>query len=200
MTKKELRKIYLEKRRALSDAEFVQLSHLLCEQFFSGVDLAFIRVLHVFIPIDKNREPDTWLIIDRLRREFPHIRLSIPRVNQDDGTLENYFFEGLHQLKPNAWGIPEPTQGVPTPPEKIDMVIIPLLAFDKQGQRVGYGKGFYDRLLAGCRPDCKRVGISFFEAVDRIDDTQPHDQPLHLVITPGNTVAFQISGRIIPSL
>lgn len=190
MTKKELRKIFLQKRLALSEAEYLQLSHRLCEMFFAAVDLSFVKVLHIFIPIPKNREPDTWLIIDRIRREFPHIRISVPRVNLTESTLENFFLEGLHQLKPNVWGIPEPTQGLPTPSEKIDMVIIPMLAFDQQGQRVGYGKGFYDKLLSGCRPDCKRVGISFFDGVEHIDDVQSHDQPLHMVITPTQARTF----------
>ncbi len=190
MNKKELRKIFSQKRLALSEAEYLQLSHRLCEMFFASIDLSFVKVVHIFIPIAKNREPDTWLIIDRIRREFPHIRLSIPRVNQTEATLENFFLEGLHQLKPNVWGIPEPTQGVPTPSEKIDMVIMPMLAFDQEGQRVGYGKGFYDKLLAGCRADCKRVGLSFFDGMDHIDDVQSHDQPMHLVVTPTQVVSF----------
>jgi 5-formyltetrahydrofolate cyclo-ligase len=190
MTKKELRKIYLEKRRALSEAEFFQRNHHLCEQFFAAIDLSFVKVLHIFIPIEKNREPNTWLIIDRIRREFPQIRLSIPRVNQEESTLENFFFEGLHQLKLNTWGIPEPKQGVPTPLDKIDMVLIPLVAFDLAGHRVGYGKGFYDRLLAGCRPDCQRIGLSLFNAVEAIDDIQSHDKSLHQAVTPSEVVRF----------
>jgi 5-formyltetrahydrofolate cyclo-ligase len=190
MKKQALRKIYSQKRLEVSEPEYLQMNHRLCEIFFSTIDLSFIHVIHVFLPIEKNREPNTWLIIDRIRREFPHVRLSIPKVNQEDGTLDNYFFEGLHQLTPNAWGIPEPRQGIPTPSDKIDMVLIPLLAFDLQGQRVGYGRGFYDKLLAGCKADCKKIGLSFFPPVDNIDDVQPHDIPLHQVITPAGVVNF----------
>jgi 5-formyltetrahydrofolate cyclo-ligase len=184
MTKQQLRKIYLEKRKALSEGEYAQLSFQLYQNFFSNVDLSFIKVVHTFIPITSKREPDTLLIIDRIRREYPHIRISIPRVNTDRNELENFFFEGLHQLATNAWGIQEPKQGVSTESEKIDMVLVPLLVCDGTGHRVGYGKGFYDKFLKHCRPDVKKIGISLFEPVDAIEDTHSADIPLTALLTP----------------
>ncbi|MFD1000158.1 5-formyltetrahydrofolate cyclo-ligase [Ohtaekwangia kribbensis] len=191
MTKAELRKIYLAKRKSISEAEYLQLNHQLCENFFALVDLSFIRVLHTFIPIEKNREPNTWLIIDRIRREFPHIRLSIPKINTETGGLENFFLEGMHQLTLNTWGILEPKQGIPTEPEKIDMVLVPMLTFDMNGQRVGYGKGFYDRFLATCRPTVKSVGLSLYEPVEIIQDIEDHDVPLTYCVTPTQAFSFQ---------
>ena len=190
MTKQELRKIYLNKRKALSQAEYIQLSHQLCENFFAGVDLSFVKVLHTFLPITEKREPDTWLIIDRIRREFPHIRLSIPRVNTASNKLENFYFEGLHQLETSNWGVPEPKQGIPTPTAKVDMVLVPLLAYDMQGHRLGYGKGYYDKLLAHCRPDTKKTGLSFFKAENRLP---AHDADIRLneIVTPSGLLAFQ---------
>jgi 5-formyltetrahydrofolate cyclo-ligase len=190
MTKQQLRKIFLQKRSSLSEAEYFQLNYQLCEIFFAGIDLSFIKVLHTFIPIEKNKEPNTWLLIDRIRREFPHIRLSIPRVNSETGELESFFFEGLHQLQPNTWGIPEPKQGVPVEPEKIDMVLVPLLAFDKKGNRVGYGKGFYDKFLITCKPACQKIGISLFNEVDEIEDIDDHDIPVNKVVTPDNIFTY----------
>ncbi len=70
------------------------------------------------------------------------------------------------------------------------MVLIPLLAFDLQGNRVGYGKGFYDKLLSDCRPSCIRVGLSLFDATDNITDINNLDQPLSLAITPSGMVSF----------
>ena len=86
--------------------------------------------------------------------------------------------------------IPEPRTGVPTPDEKIDMVIVPLLAFDEQGFRVGYGKGFYDRFLKRTRPECKKVGLSYFVAEKRIDDVDAHDVPLDQCVTPEGVMQF----------
>lgn len=184
MTKQELRKIYLAKRQSLSEAEYGQLNFQLYQNFFSAVDLSFIRVFHIFLPIISKHEPDTWLIIDRIRREFPHIRISIPKVNDQKGELENFYFEGLHQLTTNEWGIQEPKQGIPTEPEKIDFVLVPLLAFDLQGHRVGYGKGYYDKLLASCGNHCNKCGISFFDPEENINGIIPTDIPLDFCITP----------------
>lgn len=184
MTKQELRKLYLDKRQQLSEAAYLSACHQLCEYFFAAIDLSFVRVVHVFLPIEKKREPNTWLIIDRIRREFPHIRLVVPRVNAATGEMDNFFYEGLHQLEHNAWGIAEPRQGVPAPTEKIDMVLIPLLAFDHQGNRVGYGKGFYDKFLAQCRANCRRIGLSLFPPIEHIDDIDVLDQPLEYAVTP----------------
>ncbi|MBX2964532.1 MAG: 5-formyltetrahydrofolate cyclo-ligase [Cyclobacteriaceae bacterium] len=190
MTKKELRKKYLQQRQSLTENEYLSLNRQLCEQFFANIDLSFVKVVHTFIPVIEKREVDTWLIIDRIRREFPHIRLSIPKVNPQTNQLDNYFFEGLHQLKKNNWGILEPQQGTPTPPEKIDLVLVPLLAFDKQGNRVGYGKGYYDKFLSACRPGCKKTGLSLFEAVNKIDDVHEWDVPLDHCVSPSGIQMF----------
>ncbi|MCU0398827.1 MAG: 5-formyltetrahydrofolate cyclo-ligase, partial [Cyclobacteriaceae bacterium] len=114
MTKQELRRLYTQKRVDMTEAEYLQLNHTLCELFFANVDLSFVHVLHTFLPLAQKHEPDTWLIIERIRREFPQIRLSIPKVNREKDELENFYFEGLHQLETNAWGIQEPKQGIPT--------------------------------------------------------------------------------------
>ncbi len=189
MTKQELRKTYLDKRKQLTAAECAHFNLQLYNFFFSSIDLSFVNVLHTYLPIIKNNEPDTWMIVDRVRREFPNVRISIPRITPE-GELEHIYFEGLHQLQTNAWGIQEPRQGSPTPPEKIDLVLVPLLAVDKQGHRVGYGKGYYDRFLKRCRGDCNKIGLSFFDVIERIDDVDNHDIMLNSCITPQRNLNF----------
>ncbi|MFZ1808938.1 MAG: 5-formyltetrahydrofolate cyclo-ligase [Cyclobacteriaceae bacterium] len=191
MTKKELRKVYLEKRKEITESTYLQFNHAISEQFFSLVDLSFIKVVHSFLPITANKEFDTWLIIDRIRREFPHIRLSIPRINKKTDLLENLYFEGLHQLESNSWGIQQPKQGVPTEHEKIDLVIVPLLSFDQTGHRVGYGKGYYDRFLSSCRKDCQKIGVSFFSPIEKISDTNNNDFRLTSCLTPDRLYSFE---------
>ena len=188
MTKQELRKIYLRKRIELSDAEWVRLNKQLVDNFLSVPELSSIGVLHTFLPIKKNREVDTWVIIERLTKKFPEIRISIPRINNQSGGLDNFYFEGTGQLANNTWGIPEPVYGIPTPTEAIDAVLVPLLAFDKKGNRVGYGRGFYDKFLATCRPDCKKIGLSFFDMIGKIDGIDEKDIPLNLVVTSAAVV------------
>lgn len=190
MTKAALRKVYLNKRVALSEKEFLQISYQLCENFFSFFDLTLTSVVHVFIPLEKKREPNTWLIIERIRKEFPHIRLSLPRVNVEATEIENFYFESILQLTPNAWGILEPKDGIVTQPEDISMVLVPMLIFDVKGNRVGYGKGFYDNFLSQCTTRTKLVGLSLFEPVDEIEDVEEHDVALNFCITPQKSYTF----------
>ena len=184
MTKKELRKVYLNKRKELSEEMFLQLNERLCDNFFANVKLSEIQVLHIFLPIERNREVNTWLIIDRLKKDFAHVRIAIPKINNQSAELEHYYFEDKQQLEINTWEIPEPVKGIPTPVEKIDAVLVPLLAFDRHGHRLGYGRGFYDRFLANCRPDCKKIGVSFFEMEEKIEGIDDKDIPLDMIITP----------------
>jgi 5-formyltetrahydrofolate cyclo-ligase len=188
--KEALRKTFLEKRKALSPGEIAQRNQLLYHSFFHHFDFSFVKVIHTYLPLEKNNEPDTWQILDKIKRDFPHVRISVPKVNRSTNELENIFFEGLHQIEPNAWGIPEPKQGVPTPSDKIDFVIVPLLAFDKTGNRVGYGRGYYDRFLKDCRGDFKKTGLSFFDPVDEITDTNNYDIKLNGCVTPSKVIFF----------
>lgn len=184
MTKKELRKIYLNKRTNLSEEEYEQLNQQLCDHFFKAIDLSGIFVLHTFLPIKRTREVNTWLIIDRIKKDFPQLKVAVPKINNQTSELEHYYLESPEQLKNNTWEIPEPVYGIPTPTNKIDIVLVPLLAFDKQGHRLGYGRGFYDKFLAGCRPDCVKIGLSFFEAEEIITGINEKDIPLNLIVTP----------------
>jgi 5-formyltetrahydrofolate cyclo-ligase len=70
-------------------------------------------------------------------------------------------------------------------------VLIPLLAFDKSGQRVGYGRGFYDKFLATLKSDVKKIGLSFFPPVDEVSNTHAQDLPLEVVVTPNGVLNLQ---------
>jgi 5-formyltetrahydrofolate cyclo-ligase len=190
MTKQEIRKIYLQKRSSLNAAEYLKLSQQICDQFFLEQDLTHIKVIHTFLPIEKHNEPNTWFIIERIRKEYTAIKISIPRINNQAGIIENFYFENHDQLKQNILGIPEPRQGIPTEPQGIDLVLVPLLAFDVAGHRVGYGKGFYDKFLQTCHDQCRKVGLSLFEPVDLIKDINHYDKKLNMVITPEKVYTF----------
>jgi 5-formyltetrahydrofolate cyclo-ligase len=190
MTKQELRIKYFVKRKKLTQSEVEVHSKLICENFFSSTDLSSVSVIHTFLPIRKNNEPDSWLIINRLKKEFPQIKISVPKVHSSTGELCHYYLEPSSSLLENPWGIPEIHEGNSTHLEDIDIVLIPLLAFDFAGHRVGYGKGFYDKFLAGCKGATLRIGLSLFDGVERIDDIDTYDQPLHFCITPKETHAF----------
>ena len=184
MTKAELRKFYLNERLSLSERDLAQFNRDICDNFFNHIDLQKVKVLHSFIPMENTKEPDTWMIINRVRKNFHHIRISVPKINVQLISIENYDYENPGQLKPNAWGIPEPEYGEATDTSDVDMVLVPMLIADQFGNRVGYGKGFYDKFLATCKGSCIPVGLCFYEPILRIDDVNGLDMPLKYCVTP----------------
>ncbi len=183
MTKHELRKLFKARREQLSQAEYDELNQQLLQRF-AGLDLSGVSCIHLFLPIRKFKEPDTFLIREWLKEHHPHIRRAFPKANFADHTIQNYADDDQLELAVNAFGISEPVSGNLIPIQQVDLMLIPLLAHDQQGYRVGYGKGFYDRLMAQCRPGTRFIGLSFFEAVDRIDDVNEYDMKMDLTLTP----------------
>ena len=183
MTKAEIRKQYITKRKQLSQAEYNCLNQELLQQF-QQLDLSAVKVIHLFLPIHERKEPDTFLIRQWLEANHPQITRVFPKADFAHHTMQNFADDESLELAVNAFGIPEPVVGNLTNPTQIDLVLVPLLAFDKQGYRVGYGKGFYDRFIAQCRADVRLVGLSFFEPVNYISDINPFDRKLNECLTP----------------
>ena len=184
MIKSELRKAYLEKRRELSGYERERLSELIANNFFDRFDLSQTKFLHAFISIDRFNELDTSKIFERLWRDFPDVQTLVPRVDSESNEIISLRFAAASELVKNAWGIPEPVGDEFVEPRVIDIVLVPGLCFDRVGHRVGYGKGYYDRFLKQCRPDCVKIGLSFFEPIERIDDIHDGDVRLDYMVTP----------------
>lgn len=190
MLKSELRKIYLEKRKEFSPEEVKEKTVQVGELFFQSFDLAKIDYLHSFLPIEKFNELDTRLILHRIWFEHAHIETLVPRINFETGALENLMFTPVTELIPNAWMIHEPVHNELVGSEKIDLIFVPLLAFDRRGNRVGYGKGFYDKLLKTCRADCLKIGLSHFPPVEEIADINEFDVLLDYCLTPDEVFKF----------
>lgn len=181
MTKQELRKIYLGKRDKLGESEYERFCRMIIQNFFNHCTPATVNTLHTYLAVVEKKEVDTWPILDRLKRECPHVRVAVPKMVGQD--LEHYYYEGLHQLDQNQFGIFEPTHGTPVDLSRIELVIVPLLTADKKGHRLGYGRGYYDRFLAQLPSNCKKIGFSLFNVEDSIP-TDDWDMPLDMVVTP----------------
>lgn len=180
-SKSVYRKQFRELRNRMTTDEEQAYNALLLEQFkqFMWTGLQWI---HIFLPIRRLKEPDTLMLAEWLRANYPEITLVISRSDLDAGTMDHYVWEKDDLLEVNSWGIEEPRSGLSIMAHQLDAVLVPLLAYDRQGNRLGYGKGFYDRFLAGCRPDCLKIGLSFFEAVDSLP-AEPTDIPLDVCIS-----------------
>lgn len=189
MKKSELRTLYLERRRSLSPADRRNASRKIANIFLSSVNLNAVKILHCFISIEKFFEVDTSIIFRRLWAGRPEMRTVAPRLKFETGELESVLLTPETEIIRNRWGIDEPANSELINASQIDMVLVPLLAFDGRGFRVGHGRGFYDKFLSKCRPDCVKAGINFFPAVDEIDDVYEGDVRLDFCITPDGTFA-----------
>jgi len=187
MKKSELRTLYLERRSSFSASQIAEASRAIADRFFESVDLSEAQRFHCFIPIARFHEVDTLPIFHRVWRDHPVIETFAPRSNLKTCEIESVRFAGDGALVQNGWGISEPLGETIADPASIDIVVVPLLSFDKRGHRVGYGKGFYDRFLSECSRDCIKIGLSFFAPVEVIDDVNRHDVTLDLFVMPSGS-------------
>lgn len=191
MTKSELRKAFLARRMALGDSEIGDLSGKIVDRFFNSFSLKAVKLVHIYSAIRKYNEVPTEPFIKRIRREYRPVGIVFPRVDPTSASLEHLAVDENTKMIVNSWGISEPAGTELVDPLEIDLVIVPLLAFDKRGYRVGYGKGFYDTFLAQCRADCLKIGLSFFPPVIEIPDIHENDVPLDHCVTPEMVVSFR---------
>ena len=189
MTKAALRKIYKDRRGLLTPQQKEKFADLILINF-QKIPLPFIDCVHTYIASDALQEIDSKHIISYLRFINPGLRISIPKINLETGEMDHYIFHNDISMAINQIGIAEPVQGEPVAVTDIDLVLTPLLAFDTNGYRVGYGKGFYDRFLPKCAEDVIKIGFSYFEALDAIDDVNEYDVPLNYCITPMRVYEF----------
>jgi 5-formyltetrahydrofolate cyclo-ligase len=190
MTKSELRTSFLAKRQAMSPEERSRAGAEIVANFFENVDLLPIKVLHCFISIDRFGEVDTRPIFQRIWHDRPGIQTVVPRINRELDELESLLYGPDTELEHNRWQIGEPVHNEKVEPAQVDLVIVPLLCFDRTGHRVGYGKGYYDRFLARCRPTCKKIGLSTFPPIDEIEDAHDGDIRLDACVTPASVISF----------
>lgn len=190
MLKAALRQDALQRRNAYAEEEVALRSRRICGLFFSSFSLERVRLLHLFLPISQRKEINTQPFIERLWREHPDIDIAVPVSDLDLTHMTHFLLRPDTQLAENRWGIPEPVEAVEVPSEAVDLVLLPLLTFDLEGNRVGYGKGFYDRFLAHCRPDVYKVGLSLEPPVQLITDTNPFDVALDAAVTPEQVYWF----------
>jgi len=189
MDKATIREEYKKRRKALSSTELSYCNDAIL-QHLRALSWPADGYMHVFLPILRQNEPDTWRFIRFLQQEYPSAKVVLSRTNPSNFSMEHFLMSEGIVLQENAWGIVEPVEGERVDESALDVVLIPLLVADSKGNRVGYGKGFYDRFLAQCRPDCVKIGISYFEPIEKIADVDAYDVPLDILVTPSKIHRF----------
>lgn len=187
MNKKELRQKYKVLRQQLSEEEIEDKSLAIANRLLQ-LDIWEKTYFHLFLTIEEQKEVETEFILQILAGKDREIVVS--KTNFETREMTNYLLTDNTKFQKNEYNIFEPVDGIEVPVAKLDVVFVPLLAYDKNGNRVGYGKGFYDNLLKKCREDVVKIGLSFFEPEDSIDDVSAADVRLDFCVTPFGISSF----------
>lgn len=185
MKKSELRKKYLELRKTLSKDEVLLSSEKIFKNFNLQFNVSENQNVHVFLPIEKFNEVDTNIFIDFFWNK--NVNVFIPKMNQGKMISIKYTPETL--LEENSWGILEPIANH-NEIDHFDIVITPVLYCDAKGNRIGYGKGFYDQFFTTINKDALKIGVSVFSPEEIIDDVFDSDVALDYLVTPINVLSF----------
>lgn len=187
MLKAELRKKYKALRNDLSLEVVDGLSMDIANNLLK-MPIWDASFYHIFLTIEEQKEVNTDYILNILSGKDKHIVLS--KSDFESHLMTHYLLTDNTIIKKNKYNIPEPIDGIEISTTNIEVVFVPLLAFDKKGHRVGYGKGFYDTFLNDCKPETIKIGLSFFEAEDAIEDVFESDVELDYCVTPKKIYRF----------
>jgi 5-formyltetrahydrofolate cyclo-ligase len=187
MTKQELRIKYKALRQAIPPEE-IQDKSLEIANLLLRLHIWDKTYFHIFLAMENQKEVHTDFILNILAGKDKEVIVS--RSDFTSCSMVHYLLTDNTKLVLSQYGIPEPVDGIEVPSNKIDVVLVPLLAFDEKGHRVGYGKGFYDRFLTECKPDVIKIGLSFFEAETEVIPHNTTDMSLDYCVTPKKVYTF----------
>ncbi len=187
MNKKELRAKYKVLRQELSLDEIEDKSLAIANRLLP-LDIWDNTYFHLFLTIEEQKEVDTEFILQILAGKDKEI--VVAKSNFKTLDMTNYLLTDSTKFQKNEYNIYEPIDGIEVPNSKIQVVFVPLLAYDKKGNRVGYGKGFYDKFLSKCNKEVIKIGFSFFEPEETIDDVFETDIRLDYCVTPTTSYSF----------
>lgn len=189
MLKKDARKIYNQKRKDISYSDKLKWDDLILINF-QTVEMPFLQAVFSFYPMEERNEVNAFLITDYLHFRNPNLQICYPKMNIQEPNMEAIACKADTVFEANAINILEPLENGVVNPEGIDLVLVPMLVCDVKGNRVGYGKGYYDRYLSRCKSSCIKIGLSYFEPVDKVDDADEFDVALDFCITPQKAYVF----------
>jgi 5-formyltetrahydrofolate cyclo-ligase len=187
MNKTELRTQYKALRKNISEAEIEEMSLAIANGVLS-LDIWNKTYFHIFLPIEEQKEVNTEFLLHLLSGKDKEIVIS--KSDFTSRKMTHFLLTDNTKIKKNEYNIPEPVDGIEVPSSKIEVVFVPLLAFDIVGNRVGYGKGFYDQFLSECPPETIKIGLSFFEAENSIAGVFVKDVRLDFCISPKKCYRF----------
>ncbi len=182
----DLRSIYKKKRAVIEDNTLNAASKIIFDLFIKYIGKKKLSILLYHSSIAHHEIPTIhWF--SKLKKNHT---VFVPKVLDNLLDMEAVKWTENIKLEKNKFGILQPISICYEDAKRLDVIVVPLLCFSKTGHRVGYGKGFYDRFLVRCKKKVQKIGISFFENYEKIDDLTELDQKLDIIITPNKLIQF----------
>ncbi|HSI74742.1 MAG TPA: 5-formyltetrahydrofolate cyclo-ligase [Lunatimonas sp.] len=189
-TKGEIRSLYIKKRKELGVLERQRLSQKIADQAkLYLLDNKWMEHIHVFLPIQKLYEINTWLLIQEMYNLRRKVYTSVTDFEMN--VMRTVSIDTHSEFTTDKFGLPVPVNPLFIGEgQQMDLVFVPLLAFDLKGVRVGYGKGFYDKFFATMNGEVRKIGLSYFPAADLLPQ-ESHDVLLNGCILPDQRLHFK---------
>lgn len=161
-------------KQAMTPAEIAEKSNALCTMVLSSPEFQAAKTIYGYLPF--NQEVNTLPLLEAALAMGKQVAL--PKCYGSE--MRFIHISDLSRVQASAFGAPEPAADAPIARDQQALVIVPGLAFDRQGHRIGYGGGYYDRFLAA-EPDHPTIALCYdFQLLDSLDP-EPHDIPVHAV-------------------
>lgn len=175
MDKKQLRGLIREQKRAMTEQQIEEASHRLGELFAASELYRNANTIYGYLPY--NQEVRTVPMLERAIRDGK--RVAVPKVYGDE--MKFIYMDDLNCVEEGYAGIPEPVADEPVADDPTALVLMPGLAFDKEGHRIGYGGGFYDKFLSA-EPKHPTLALCYaFQMLPKIE-TEEYDIPVDCVL------------------
>ena len=187
MSKRILRSRLTARRSAMQADESLRRGHAVQERVRDLPGWESMRMVLVYLPF--MNEVDTWELIHELWGRGARTLAPCCRPDRP-GEMDFYCFRSLEDLRPGSYSIPEPDPRLCTmvEPRESEGILVPGVAFDRQGFRLGFGGGYYDRLLALTGAEVRTIGLAYdFQILDDLP-REPHDRSVQVVCTEKETI------------
>ena len=189
MYKQGLRAMFLEKRKTLSQEERALRSKKDCAQAIQLIQNSNYKKIHLFLPIERNKEVDTKAIYLFLKASSEY-EVILPKVDYVTNQLVHIQLTDKSELVKARFGILEPNVGIITAPSQMDCIFVPLISFDRIGNRIGYGGGYYDRFLKDISSSAIKIGLAITPPLDSIPYSETYDVQLDQCISHHGLYTF----------
>ena len=175
MDKKELRRTIRERKRAMTENEITERSEALGKLFAESEAYRNAKTIYGYLPY--NQEVRTVPMLEQAMREGKQV--AVPKCYGDE--MRFIYMDDLSKVEKGYANIPEPIADGPIADDETALVLMPGLAFDPQGHRIGYGGGFYDKFLSA-EPNHPTLALCYeFQMMEHLE-TEAHDIPVDYVL------------------